>query len=126
METGKGLLQVIVTTANGAFPVANAQVVLSAKPERVLLHSARTDESGKTDVFTLAAPPAALSEIPQGGIPYAEYRLEIRADGFYPVIYEGVPIFEGIKTDQPVSLVPIRSGDPAPAPQIFPPYSTLL
>ncbi len=126
--TGRGFLQVRVSTAGEALPVENAIVTIAEQGRDgmagQLLYRTPTDRSGLTPVFSLPAPPASTGERPGGAVPYAEYRVEVNAERFISQIFEGVPIFGGVTTVQPAMLMP--AGTNRPAPERFPPYSSTL
>ena len=109
--TGAGWLQVSVGTANGTLPVAGAEVTIygsDAKNDNTgILYSLRTDESGQTETVELAAPSRALSMIPGDPAPYARYNIAVHRDGYGTVRNVGVPIFDGVLSDQRVILIPL-------------------
>lgn len=101
-ETGMLLFQVFA--AEGAYPVENALVTVTG--ENGFSEQAVTDESGKTKVFFLSAPDSALSQLPAQGKVYASCSAAVRAAGYLPVVFENIPVFSGITSIQPVSLIP--------------------
>lgn len=119
-----GFLRVSVSTAQDALPVEGALVTASQKDQ--LLYSLRSDPSGRVPLMRLDAPDATASQQPGSAPPYSEYAVRIAKDGYYPVIYQGTPIFGGITTDLSVELVPIFEGTQRPATQVYPPYSNTL
>lgn len=122
-----GYLRIRVNTASGALTVPGASVVITERTRDdelgSVLYHAVTDESGLTPKFSLAAPPAYLSNSPEGDAPYFEYQVRIQKPSFFPMIYEGIPIFEKVTTEQAVELVPTPEGIINPTPHIFPAYS---
>lgn len=126
--TGRGFLQVRVSTAGDALPVENATVTITEQGKDgaagKLLYSTPTDRNGLTPIFSLPAPPASVGEQPGRGVPYTEYRVEVSAERFISQIFEGVPVFGGVTTVQPAMLTPV--GVTQPAPERFPPYSSTL
>lgn len=109
---GIGYLIVRVTTARGAIPLEGARVnvrsgVGSATEERgELLYSLVSDSSGNTERISLPAPPKGDSVVPNGGVPYASYHLEVFREGYYTHQYLGVPIFDGITAVQTADMIP--------------------
>lgn len=103
-----GYLQVKVTTARGAIPLEGATVLLrGSTPETSgILLSLGTDRDGKTERISLPTPPLSASETPNGGTPYALYRLEVAKEGYLPLSIERVPIFPSILSIQPAVLLP--------------------
>ena len=95
-KTGMGRLQVIVNTAGGSLPVADAAVtVYGADTENDntgILYSLRTDISGLTEYVALAAP---------------RYNIAVHRDGYGTVRNIGVPVFDGVLSTQRVTLIPL-------------------
>lgn len=122
-----GYLQVRVNTASGALTVPGATVIISTRGSNgevsTVLYSTVTDESGLTPKFALSAPPAYFSNTPDGPTPYLEYEVRVEKPMYFPMIYQGVPIFEKITTEQPVQLLPVPEGMSNPKPKVFPAYS---
>lgn len=101
---GSGTLVVELTHSKGLFPVVNAQVCLSDMNGRPIGCN-RTDNSGKTEEWRLPAPPRANSETPNDpNNVSAFYNIRVDAEGYVPVIIEGVPIFDGVRTLQPLDM----------------------
>ena len=109
-----GGLQVRVSSGTGAFPIENAVVLISPMDregvENGVIRSLRTDESGLTETVRLPAKPRELSENPGNKDPYNSYNVEIKKEGYYPVVAMNVPVFEGINSTLPVNLVPVGFG----------------
>ena len=97
-----GFLQVLVRTAGESLPVRDAEVLVEgATLSRGLL----TDKSGRTEQIPLPAPPASSSLTAGQSAPFALYRVTVRKDGFYTHLTENVPVFAGIVSLQPITLV---------------------
>ena len=113
---GSGGLRVNVRTADGALPIAGARAEVfdaNGRSVGVLI----TDRSGSTEILALPAPPASLSQAPGGGEVFADYRLRVEADGYYPQQNENVPIFDGVLSLQSAALIPrapYEGGDAMP------------
>lgn len=108
--TGIGRLRIAVNTANGALPVSGASVQVYSADQASgagLLYSLRTGAGGLTETVELAAPPRAESLVPGVPAPYARYNIAVEKDGYGGVRNIGVPIFDGIVSTQPVTLVPL-------------------
>lgn len=107
--TGEGYLSVQVVTANGALPVRDAVVTIKKveNGKTVYEKTLLTNESGNTETVTLPTPKKSLSENPEFiDIPYADYQVQVTADSYMTVMIEKVPVFSGILSIQPVSLIP--------------------
>lgn len=108
-STATGYLQVKVSSADGAFPVEGAIVLISPNmPEdNGVIYSRRTDSSGLTDTIPLETKPRALSESPGTEPPFLSYNVQVKKDGYYVSNIMNVPIFEGITATLPVNMVPM-------------------
>ncbi len=118
-QMGEGSLVVFVTHSRGLYPVENATVRVAKKSGEPIV-TERTDSSGKTPPLTLPAPSKIYSETPgENAADVSEgYDVRIDADGFVSVIIQGVPIFDGVKTLQPIDLVSL-SAAPGPGPTVI-------
>lgn len=102
--SGSGTLVVELTHSKGLFPVVNAKVCVSDMGGRNV-GCKQTDSSGKTEAWRLSAPPKSNSETPGDPEDVSSfYNIRIDAEGYVPVIIEGVPIFDGITTLQPLDM----------------------
>ncbi len=110
----EGVLRVQVFSANGNFPVPNATVrvyVPLDNGERELF-SGITDVDGIVDSIVLPAPDSMISYDENSTVaPYAVYRLRVDRAEYAPAIFEGIPIFDSVKSIQPVGLVPLSDSD---------------
>ncbi|MBP0957318.1 MAG: hypothetical protein J5997_08120 [Oscillospiraceae bacterium] len=105
-----GYLQFDVFTAGGAYPVPGAVVaVKKVLPGGVgLVRLMFTDRSGRTPTIALPAPSASLSQNPMNTArPFSEYNVTVRAKGYYTLSDINIPIFVGVKTVQPIDLIPL-------------------
>ncbi|MBO5938477.1 MAG: hypothetical protein J6Q82_03145 [Clostridia bacterium] len=103
-----GYLQVKVTTARGAIPLADATVILRGNtPETSgVMLSLRTDRDGKTERISLPTPPISESETPNGATPFAVYNVDVSKEGYLPLSIENIPIFPSILSIQPAVMLP--------------------
>jgi len=107
---GKGYLTVRLTTADAAMPVAGAKVEIFDM-EGNLLNTQFTNESGMTAPVELAAPPMETQFDPELHVkPYAQYIVEITADGYNKTVISGVQIYDEAPSDLPIDMIP---GSPA-------------
>lgn len=106
-----GTLTIDATTADGAIPVAGASFAIKDKSGRVLF-SGLTDENGRTQTFTLEAPPRELSQAPNpsGVRPFSVYDLYISKPNYATINIIDVQIFAGVDSIQPVEMIPIEDG----------------
>lgn len=108
--TDTGSLIVKTYTAGGALPVTNSVIRIFGADEenRLIEYSLITDRDGLTERIELPTPPKSTSLTPnQTEFPYAQYTLEISAEGFYPKIINNLVLFSGIQTFQPVNMIPV-------------------
>ena len=85
-----------------------------------ILHILRTGESGLTPTVELPAPPASGSLTPGNpASPYTPYMVTVELSGYQPVRELTVPIFEGITSLQPITLLPAGDGAGASAPSPY-------
>ena len=112
-NTGYGYMIVRVTTARGAIPLDGATVTVSnydpefesGRGDVVAVY--KTDGSGLTERFALAAPPRELSMTPGNGKSYQTYNVSVAKDGYYQQYYINAPVFEGITSIQNADMVPL-------------------
>ena len=126
-ETGyPGSLMICVTSSVGFFPVVGATVTISdsASPEQIL-ETLTTDESGQTTSVLLPAPNPAYSQSPSNPRPYADYIIEVQADGYDPVRINGAEILPDESSILPVSMTPTAVSDTPEEQDIFIPDHTL-
>lgn len=113
-ESGVGYITAEVTTGGGAVPIENAVVLITKKQggKNYLLKMLVTDESGSTAAVALPTPNVSFSETPEPSEkPYADYYLSVYADGYYAQGDREVPVFSGVKSIQPLALIPKANDD---------------
>lgn len=123
----KGRLSANVTSVANIYPVRGARVtVFTGSPDSMtVLDSAVTDESGKTRVFLLDAPPKSLSMTSGApALPYTLYNLLISADGFLDNIHLNIPVFSGIASVQRSDMLPKAVAGGRTYPIIFNEFSS--
>lgn len=112
--SGVGYIKAEVTTGSGAVPIENAVVLITKKEngKMYLLKMLISDESGSTETVALSAPNVSFSETPDPTEkPFADYYISAYADGFYAENDMEVPVFSGVKSIQPIALIPRCSAD---------------
>ena len=97
-----GFLQVFVRTARDSLPIPAAEVLIESP---TLSKGLITDRSGRTEPIPLPAPAPSSSLSPGENAPFALYRVAVKKDGFYPQTTENVPVFAGITSLQPITLI---------------------
>lgn len=90
----EGTLRIQVLAGGANRPIQNAKISISysGDPEGAL-EEVDTDASGMSQEVTLAAPPLELSMEPSEVQPYAEYTIEVTAEGYRPVNISGIEVF---------------------------------
>ncbi len=110
MPDGIGTLEVSVTSASNAYPIADATVIITSDSgERImLLNIQTTNENGNTSAVELKTPNISISNDPNATKnPYASYQLGVYKEGFYPVTELSVPVFPKTNSIQPITLIPV-------------------
>ena len=123
-EDGTGGLQVSVTTLGRLYPVKGVLVTVfttDAQNNKTVIETSVTDESGQSSVFNLKTPPTAASQQSENGgaVPYANYNVSVRSDGYVEQIAMNVPVFSGVLSVQGFDLLPIAAAGKNTAPQII-------
>lgn len=112
-NTSNGFLKVQVYSAQGAFPLKDARVVISKEldNQQKIFYEMITDESGITQPVSLPAPDASHSFVVDGMRPYENYNVEVSKKGFQTSLREGLPIFPGVVSLQPIQLRPLLASE---------------
>ncbi len=112
-NTSNGFLKVQVYSAQGAFPLKDARVVISKEfdNQQKIFYEMVTDESGITEPVSLPAPDASHSFVVDGMRPYENYNVEVSKEGFQTSLREGLPIFPGVVSLQPIQLRPLLASE---------------
>lgn len=100
-------LQVRVTAANQAIPIAGAVVTIFGTGNSTPLSVQLTDISGLTEPVTLPATDPALTQQPEENLDLVTYDIHVTDPRYFAVRNSGVPLFGGIATVQPVTLIPL-------------------
>ncbi len=117
---GTGYLILHVTTAEGALQLEGATVhILTYDPSREgggeHIATLYSGADGNTSVLPLATKAKSDSLVAGSEPPYDVYTAEVTLEGYAPVTYNGIPIFDGIVAIQPVNLIPLpESSSPVP------------
>ena len=118
-EMGTGYLIVRASTAGGAIPIEGARIKVWADSKHeaenpsmggTLRHILHTNRDGNTVRLSLVAPRKELSYTP-GNTPYAFYRIDVSADGYYPQHFINVPIYDTVTSIQNAYLIPLPEGN---------------
>ncbi len=122
-EDGTGGMQVNVTTLGRLYPVKGAIITVFTGEvgNATVIETDITDESGKSGVFNLKTPPKADSQQSENGgeIPYANYNVSVKSDGYVEQIAMNVPVFSGVISVQGIDLLPMTAAGQNTSPQII-------
>jgi len=101
----QGTLKVQVIGSGTRIPGQNARITISysGDPEGTL-EEVSTDDSGMSEQITLAAPPLEYSMEPGESQPYAEYTIQVDAEGYRPINISGIEVFSDQLALQEVRL----------------------
>lgn len=101
----RGGLKVTVMTADGTRPVENALVKISYTGESgQTIEEVRTDSSGQIPVLDVKTPPLEYSMKPSEQQPYAEYTVQVEAEGFENSEIAGIQVLPSVRAEQPVRI----------------------
>lgn len=104
-QIDRGRLTVSVFTEDGTRPVENARVRISYTGESgQVVEELRTDSSGQTSMLELRTPPLEYSMQPSEEQPYAEYTVQVQADGFENTEIAGTQVLPGVLAQQSVRM----------------------
>ena len=109
----RGSLLVTVNTLlpNRPIPGASISISYTGDPDSVI-EEVTTDSSGQSPVIELPAPPLEYSLSPSENQPYAEYNIEIRAEGYEPVSISGTELLPDVTAIQPVLMTASKEESP--------------
>lgn len=101
----KGELQVQVVGRTTNNPVRDAKITISysGDPDSTV-EEVSTDVSGMSESVTLDTPPLEYSMEPSETQPYAEYTIQIDAEGYRPINISGIELFSNELALQKVQL----------------------
>ena len=105
-----GKLVVRVSAASGAVPISGASVLIRSSagmPPVQTLAALMTDESGLTEPVAIPTPSRSESLAPGGNRPFTEISTEVSAEGYFTSSNINIPIYPGITSIQPVTLIPL-------------------
>lgn len=92
----RGDLRIQVIARGGNTPIDNARISISysGNPESTV-EEVNTDASGLAEPVALDAPPLEYSLEPSEVQPYAEYTIQVTAEGYRPINISGIEILSG-------------------------------
>ena len=111
-QVDQGELQIQVIAKNAGSPIRNAKITISysGDPESAL-EEVSTDDSGMSQQLSLAAPPLEYSMESGEMQPYAEYTIEVTAEGYRPVNISGIEVMSGQISLQEVRMDPEEASE---------------
>ena len=103
-----GYLRIDVVNSENNFPIKGAEASISYGESGQTQEVLRTNLSGQTEEIAVAAPPVSLSlEEQNREKPYADYTVEVRAEGYGPVKVKGTEVLAGVLAVQPIRMIPL-------------------
>ena len=108
-EQSYGKLIINTYAASGAIPVPNSTVRIRGSDEnnRFIEYSVLTDENGITPAVNLPTPDVSYSLTQNPGeSPFSNYDVEVIKEGYYTKKLYTIPIFSGITSILPVTMLP--------------------
>ena len=114
VDTGRYQVAVVDRLSNR--PIENARVRISytGAPDSII-EEVVTDSSGRTPVIELKTPPLEYSMEPVEQQPYAEYTVQIDAEGFEPKEVAGSEVLPDVLSRQPGNIKRHGTGRKLPA-----------
>ncbi|MBP3442726.1 MAG: hypothetical protein J6L62_07985 [Clostridia bacterium] len=113
----QGILRVQVFAADRSFPISGASVRVFVRlndGERELF-SGVSDADGVADGIILPAPDSSVSFDENSTVaPYAVYSLRVNRQNYAPASFDGIPVFDSVKSIQPVELIPLSMNGSTP------------
>lgn len=108
IDKGKLQVQVVGRTTNN--PVRDAKITISysGDPDSTV-EEVSTDVSGMSESVTLDTPPLEYSMEPSETQPYAEYTVQIDAEGYRPINISGIELFSNELALQKVQLEEVNA-----------------
>ncbi len=109
----RGNLQITVRSRSDNRPVENAVVRISytGEPDSAI-EEVQTDSSGRTPVLEMRTPPLEYSlNEKEEAQPYAEYTIQVQAEGYEPEEVAGTEVLPQVLAQQPVQLTAREPGD---------------
>lgn len=101
----QGALKIQVIGTGSSSPIRDARITISysGDPEGTV-EEVNTDDSGMSEQIALAAPPLEYSMEPGESQPYAEYTIQVSAEGYRPINISGIEVFSDQLALQEVRL----------------------
>ena len=111
MYMGIGYLKIQTVTAGGEHSVANASVIITDGNGK-FLYQFSTDQNGNAPKLQLETPDKWHNENPSDPGPhYAKYDALVSINGYRPVVYQNIMIFDTSTTIQMIDLEPLIQGE---------------
>lgn len=112
-----GTLRVQVSAAERSFPISNAavRVTVALPNEDKEMFVGYTDVDGIVDNIKLPAPSSTYSLEENNTVePFALYNIYVSHPRFAPAEFKNAPVFDSVKSVQPVELVPLTESKTEP------------
>ena len=110
VDTGQYQVTVLDRINNRQIENAKVRISYTGAPDSVI-EEVVTDSSGRTPVIELKTPPLEYSMEPVEQQPYAEYTVQIEAEGFEPKEVAGSEVLPDVLSRQPATLNAMEPGE---------------
>lgn len=109
IEVYQGTLQLSVRSVTEFIPIegATVQMIETNDTDEVIIEVG-TDQSGQTDVISLLTPNVKFSLEPEEELPYGEYHVLVKKEGYETVSIEGVQVLADVAALLDVEMTPIK------------------
>ncbi|MEG0963526.1 MAG: peptidoglycan-binding protein [Lachnospiraceae bacterium] len=108
-QVDTGSLKIQVTSLVGLIPVQSAKVTISYTGDpQTPMEQISTNANGQSELLSVPAPPLEYSMKPQESQPYAEYTVQVEAEGYRPVNVNGIDVFSGVISLQNIRMEPVQ------------------
>ena len=108
INRSRGYLKLQAFAGRLSTPVQNVKIIISKQfsdMDRVF-YTVSTNENGIVDNLELPTIDRRLSQSPTGALSFATYNVKAFHPDFNTIEFRQVPIFDGIKSIQPIRLIP--------------------
>ena len=108
INTSRGYLKLQAFAGSLSTPVQNVKIIISKQFSDMdkVFYTVSTNENGIVDNLELPTIDRRLSQSPTGALSFATYNVKAFHPDFNTIEFRQVPIFDGVKSIQPVRLIP--------------------
>ena len=105
-----GTIQIFSRSATDGLPVSGVTARIRPVSAEGTSRNVTTDESGYADPISVWAPDKSysLDETNDTVMPYAVYNITVDHEGFYPIVINGVQVFDGQNAMVDLNMIPLE------------------